>query len=151
MNSFNYRLALLALVLIIPCLVEAQIEILHNHLGYETLGVKKVVFQGKKGDSLVSFQLIDFNTKGVVYTEMVSAQGSVDSWRDWIYWTGDFTSFNEPGDYIIECTSNGVISSSFPFEITTDSKIFPISRSIQYPLPDFGLLKVTFSPDIVFL
>ncbi|MGH8118683.1 MAG: glycoside hydrolase family 9 protein, partial [Rhodanobacteraceae bacterium] len=67
-----------------------------------------------------------------VMTGVPHAAGRVDGWRDWQYWTIDFSALQTPGRYRIDVTgSTGV--RSFPFRIADDVlERYTLSNVIYY-------------------
>ncbi|MBT1687137.1 glycoside hydrolase family 9 protein [Dawidia soli] len=97
-----------------------QLRILTNHLGYEALGPKHAVVQGKAGDGVTTFQVKDSQTGAEVFSGTVAQVGPVQKWKDWHFWTLDFDGVTQEGSYYIECTTGKGVIRSFPFVIQTD-------------------------------
>ncbi len=76
-------------------------KILVNHLGYELYGFKQAVIQGPEGLTAVVCNLIDSNTNKTVLDLSILKVGSVDRWKDFQYWTVDFSDFSEPGRFYL--------------------------------------------------
>jgi len=92
-------------------------QILTNHIGYETNGPKQAVIQGLAGDGCDAFWLLDSATGREVFHRAAQEVGRVPTWKDWIYWIADFSELTREGSYRLECsTTQGVISSQ-PFLI----------------------------------
>src|SRR4051794_12449604 len=81
-------------------LMAQQMRILTNHVGYEKDGPKRAVVVGHAADDLATFKIIDASSKEVLSGEVVKA-GAVDQWKDWVFWTIDFTKLNVEGRYTI--------------------------------------------------
>jgi GH18 family chitinase len=98
----------------------AQPVILTNHLGYETGGAKRAVIQGQPGDEVRSCTLVDRD--GHDHPEPGSLQyiGPVAKWRDWVYWTLDFSAAKREGTFRLTCDTSGGQVRSFPFVIQND-------------------------------
>lgn len=92
-----------------------DILILTNHLGYELNGPKSFVVSTVKTEQIDSFELIDYETGGLVLKGKVEKQGAVNKWRDWVFWKADFSKLNKPGQYVIRVTSPQESAMSFPF------------------------------------
>src|SRR5262249_23646086 len=73
--------------------------VLTNHLGYPADGPKRAVVQGHRGDHVAGCFLE--RTGGSERTALPApeAAGPVGHWRDWHYWTLDFSSFTRPGTF----------------------------------------------------
>lgn len=95
-------------------------QVLTNHLGYEPGGLKKAVVLGFDGDDFQSFKILEYHTDKMVMNGIVSKSGRVDRWKNWIFWTIDFSSLTQEGQYYIETTSKGKAYTSFPFHIQKD-------------------------------
>ncbi len=92
-------------------------QVLTNHIGYETTGFKQATILGFEGDHFDSFKIINNHTKQEVTSGEVTAVGKVDNWKNWLFWTLDFTSLETPGEYIIQTSSQGKTYYSYPFQI----------------------------------
>jgi peroxiredoxin len=98
-------------------------RVLTNQVGYETNKPKRaVVIATHRFPSLV-FALIDETTGQPVYHGKAIYIGSVDKWKNWLFWTVDFTDFTAPGTYRLKISAPGATtpapgaSSSEPFII----------------------------------
>lgn len=90
--------------------------LLTNHLGYDSKGTKRAVYQGCEEDNADLFEVIDFNKK-TVFSGKADFCGAVAGWNTGYYWTLDFGSLEEPGSYYIRLsTANGTVESAV-FEI----------------------------------
>jgi hypothetical protein len=96
------------------------IKILTNHLGYEQDAPKRAVILGHAGDAVTEFKVLDAATGKTALAGTADQVGPVDRWKDWYFWTADFSSLDAEGTYIVECsTSEGEVR-SFPFQIEHD-------------------------------
>ncbi|HEY4389732.1 MAG TPA: glycoside hydrolase family 9 protein, partial [Paenibacillus sp.] len=87
-------------------------KVLINHIGYERKGTKRAVILGGGADEVSEFRVVDQASGQTFYSGSVQRCGTVDSWRDWHFWTADFDALQVEGRYLIECdTSQGVIRS----------------------------------------
>ncbi len=93
--------------------------ILTNHLGYERLGPKRSVIQGQEGDR-VSACALEGREGGRVPTDAPVFVGRVSRWRDWLYWTVDFSGEQREGRYRLVCTTGTGELRSSPFLIEQD-------------------------------
>ena len=106
-----------------------EIKVLINHLGYEPDAPKRAVILGHPGDDATAFKVINAQTGKEIFTGNAFKVGPVDKWKDWIFWTADFSSLSNGGTYILECaTSKGPVR-SYPFQI--ESNLLE-----KYTLPD---------------
>ncbi|MFA9381072.1 MAG: glycoside hydrolase family 9 protein [Acetanaerobacterium sp.] len=91
--------------------------ILTNHMGYDSDGIKKAVFQGEKGMSADTFDVIDYQTGKSVFTGSATECGEVRGWKTGCYWTLSFDTVCAEGTYFIKLKTSKEEVSSFPFEI----------------------------------
>jgi hypothetical protein len=91
-------------------------RILINHLGYDPLGPKQAVIQGAEGDQVHSFRIFDTHTRQQVLYRQPEHFAPVPGWKDWLFWTFDFTELTRPGSYQIACETNTA-------EITAEMRI----------------------------
>jgi Glycosyl hydrolase family 9/Cellulase N-terminal ig-like domain len=104
-------------LLIIPQIYCQKIKILTNQVGYNPLGSKTAVVEAYPGDKInSSYILLYDNDKKVAAIKPVEV-GKIDQWRDWYFWTIDFSSVQQEGKYYIECQTNKGTVRSFPFLI----------------------------------
>jgi Glycosyl hydrolase family 9/Cellulase N-terminal ig-like domain len=92
-------------------------KILTNHIGYEKDGPKQAVVLGHAGDDIKKFKLLDDQNGKEILSGDAKKVGPVDQWKDWIFWTIDFTPAKDEGTYRLECTTNKDPVHSFPFLI----------------------------------
>src|SRR5437899_3066204 len=85
----------------------ARVQILVNHVGYETSGAKRAVIQsdGEVEVSACAVKLVA--TEKSVLDVTPKRVGAVAKWKTWRYWTADFDGATGEGDYFVECTANG--------------------------------------------
>ena len=93
--------------------------ILTNHLGYERLGPKRAVVQGREGD-LVTACALEGGEGGRVPTDAPAFVGRVARWRDWVYWSVDFSGEQREGRFRLVCTTGAGEVRSFPFLVEQD-------------------------------
>ena len=103
--------------LVLPRAAAAQPLVLVNHVGYDVAGPKRAVVQGEKGDGVRSCAVQDAATGTRAAAADPRAVGPVARWRDWTYWTVDFSALQREGEFRVACaTSRGAVASS-PFRI----------------------------------
>lgn len=83
----------------------AGAKFLTNQVGYEAVGPKRAVILGHSGDSFDTFVVRDAATREEVLTGIPRFAGPVAKWKDWIFWTVDFTPVAREGIYTIEAAS----------------------------------------------
>jgi hypothetical protein len=102
-------------------------EILVNHLGYESSGPKKAVLKACLADPAdtaapnarapavsLAFRVLDA-AGGVALKEQARFIGPVPRWKDWLFWILDFSGLHRQGRYVLELPASGLRSE--PFEI----------------------------------
>jgi Glycosyl hydrolase family 9/Cellulase N-terminal ig-like domain len=77
-------------------------RILTNQVGYEPLGAKKAVIQASSGDLFGSFTVKGWPGGNEVLTGTPRHDGLVHNWKDWDFWTIDWSAVTAEGAYIIE-------------------------------------------------
>ncbi len=92
-------------------------QILTNHLGYETTGSKHAVILGHSGDTVSKCALKTQSNDKEVFAAEAKASGPVKKWRDWYFWTIDFDSVTNEGQFYLECASSQGSVRSYPFTI----------------------------------
>ena len=80
-------------------------RLLTNQVGYEPLGAKKAVIQGLSGNTFAAFAVKRYPGGEVVLTGAPAHVGPVAKWKDWDFWTIDWSAVTEEGTYVIECVS----------------------------------------------
>jgi hypothetical protein len=79
-------------------------RILTNQVGYEPAGAKRAVIQSHAGDTFTAFAVKSYPGEEVVLTGTPAHVGPVAKWKDWDFWTIDWTTVDKEGTYVIECT-----------------------------------------------
>jgi hypothetical protein len=88
-----------------PSPARASVRLLANQVGYEPSGAKRAVIQGRAGDAFASFSVKRYPAGGIVLTGPTVHIGPVAKWKDWDFWTVDWSAVTEEGTYVIECSS----------------------------------------------
>jgi hypothetical protein len=103
---------------IMPCFVKAQpVKILINHIGYENNQPKTAIVEAGTKLALERFQIIDAGTGKIVYTGKPVFSGAVNKWKQFLFWTINFTDFTTNGNYRLQLALPGENISSWPFTI----------------------------------
>lgn len=76
-------------------------KILISHPGYTANTSKKAVLKAPESFSGTTFEIIDRESGETVYNGSVNRAGVVDKWKDWYFFTLDFSDFNKLGRYYI--------------------------------------------------
>ncbi|MDF2432466.1 MAG: hypothetical protein JWP44_2097 [Mucilaginibacter sp.] len=109
---------LLYLLLNFPALLFAQsVKIVTNHVGYEDDKAKHAVIVTDHQLNIKSFTLIDAATGKTVYTGKTVFSGPVDKWKNFQFWTVDFSTFAVDGTYKLQIILPTGAVSSYPFLI----------------------------------
>jgi hypothetical protein len=119
-SGFLNRFARLSFIIILhlpALLVAQQITILTNHIGYEDAGSKRAVIVANQQLRINSFQLVNTATGKVVYTGKPVYTGKVLNWKNRVFWTLDFSSYNVIGNYKLQVLYAKKEIESFPFVI----------------------------------
>jgi len=120
MKTSFCKLAIFGCLLVAQASFAQNVKVLVNHIGYEQDALKRAVILGHAGDDVTKFKVIDCATGKNVLSGSAVKVGSVDHWKDWIFWTADFSPIKTDGTYLLECaTSQGEVR-SFPFQIERD-------------------------------
>src|ERR1700744_6401663 len=106
------------LFLLVPVFLRAQpVKIITNHVGYEDSRAKHAVIVADNKYDIKSFSLVDAVTGKTVFTGSLVYSGKVDKWKNFQFWTIDFSTFTTPGSYKLQAGVQGKTVSSYPFAI----------------------------------
>lgn len=124
MKTKIYVLIMFTLILFYQC-VEHKTNnmngiLLVNHIGYDTHGAKRLIFQTNETTKPAIFKLINRNGD-VVYSGVFSEGGVTANWYTGSAFAGDFSEFNTPGDYKAQVKYLGH---------TIESEYFSINKNI---------------------
>ena len=102
------------------CAFAQEMKILVNQVGYEPDGPKCAVILGHQDDAATVLKVVDTSTEKEVITIVPTKVGPVDQWKDWYFWSADFSKLDKEGTYRLECaTSKGPVR-SWPFLVQHD-------------------------------
>ncbi len=101
------------------------VKLVTNHVGYEADGPKRavIVAEAGGGSGVDSFQLIDLDSGGIVFSGKPVWAGPVGKWRHWVFEVIDFSACRVRGNFRLQVGvadgSGGSrrIVSSYPFVI----------------------------------
>ena len=111
--------SIIYLLCFIPFVLRAQsVKVVTNHVGYEYNNAKHAVIVADSKPSINSFRLIDAGTRHVVYKGRVVFSGPVNKWKNWLFWTVDFSAYTTPGNYQLQVILPKSTVSSYPFIIS---------------------------------
>jgi hypothetical protein len=111
------------LILCIPflflsiALFAQPITIVTNQVGYEFNKSKKAIIVAHKKMDISQFSLVDANTDSVVLTGTPVYSGPVGKWKDFVFWTIDFSGVTRTGKYKLQAQTPAGFVSSYPFVI----------------------------------
>lgn len=112
------KITLILLSVCLPFFVFSQsIKIVNNHVGYEFDGAKKAIIVADGKADISSFKLIDTKTGKEVFSGKPVFNGPVNKWKNWQFWTMDFTPFTMDGKYKLQVSTPKGLVSSYPFVI----------------------------------
>ena len=111
-------------ILLIICLIftisqsfSQKIKILTNHLGYEPESYKSAVIEAYPGDKISNCTINSYSDDKIIAALKALEVGKIDQWKNWYFWTVDFSPVQQEGKYYIECKTNRGTIYSFPFSI----------------------------------
>jgi hypothetical protein len=113
---FYLKRGVLLLLLFSPGILLSQtVKILTNQVGYEDDLAKRSVLVADTRIPVESFHLINTDNDRIVFTGKPVFSGPVDKWKNWIFWTMDFSDYTKDGTYDLELVLPGrtVVSHSF--------------------------------------
>jgi Glycosyl hydrolase family 9/Cellulase N-terminal ig-like domain len=111
---------ILCLVLFSTNALAQEIKVLINQIGYEPNAPKRAVILGHAGDDVTALEVIDQTTGKEMLSAPVERTGAVDQWKDWIFWSADFSAVRDEGTYALDCQTNRGEVRSFPFIVQKD-------------------------------
>jgi hypothetical protein len=92
-------------------------KILTNHVGYEASGPKLAVIHGHPGDAFSRFAVLDLGTGEKALEGVPVHAGPVRKWKDWDFWTVDWSAVTREGTYVIETVSVKGAARSHPVSV----------------------------------
>lgn len=118
MSGQVLRKSILALFFQLPFLLQAQsIKVLTNQVGYEGSKAKRAIVIADQQLPIPDFQLVNTETGKVAYSGKTAFSGPVNTWKNWRFWTIDFSPYTTEGKYRVQVTASGKPISSYPFVI----------------------------------
>src|SRR5919199_5405210 len=105
-------------LLILPfCLYAQSLKVLTNQVGYEGTKAKRAVVLADRQLAIQQFQLINTSTGKTVYSGKPIYSGPVNKWKNWLFWTIDFSPYTAEGTYQVQVSLPGKAVASHPFAI----------------------------------
>ncbi len=80
-------------------------RVLTNQVGYEPLSPKKAVIQAQVGDTFTGFAVKRHPGGETVLAGTPVHDGAVAKWKDWDFWTVNWSAVTAEGTYVVECAS----------------------------------------------
>jgi hypothetical protein len=109
---------LLILCICFPAFLYSQsIKVVTNHVGYEFDQSKKAIVVTEGKAAIGSFQLVDAKTRKGIFQGKPIFCGPVNKWKNWQFWTIDFSSYQKVGTYQLKVMSPKGATLSYPFII----------------------------------
>ncbi len=115
MTSQRFFMVILLAVCLASTAAAGDIKILFNQIGYEPGGPKRAVIQGGPEDRMDGFKVIDAESGKEALSGVPVSSGPVQKWKDWRFWTVDFSAVTKEGRYFIECSCSRGTVRSLPF------------------------------------
>lgn len=94
-----------------------MLKVVINHIGYDFNKPKHAVIVVDSKLASVDYKLIDAENGSTVLSGKAVYSGPVDQWKNWQFWTIDFSNFTKEGSYKLEVTTPGKTVNSYPFTI----------------------------------
>ncbi|WDF55655.1 glycoside hydrolase family 9 protein [Mucilaginibacter sp. KACC 22063] len=94
-----------------------MLKVVTNHIGYDFNKPKHAVIVADSKLASVDYKLVDADNGSTVSSGKAIYSGPVDKWKNWQFWTIDFSNFTKEGNYKIEVVTPGKTVSSYPFTI----------------------------------
>jgi hypothetical protein len=82
-----------------------QVQVLVDHVGYETKSVKQALIVGTEQDHPQKFSLVNAATGIAVTSGDLTPNGQVNAWGGRVFWMADFSSWQKIGHYAIQVQS----------------------------------------------
>lgn len=101
-----------------------------NQIGYELKGPKRAIYENSVSGSDLTFNLYNSNDE-VVTSGSATFSGDVSGWKDRFFWSVDFSSIENAGDYYLEVDGNYSetfsIEENIIFNTTADAVVSAIN------------------------
>lgn len=98
-------------------LIAQPVKILINHIGYENNQPKNAIVEATGKPVFENFKIIDAATGKTVFTGKPVYSGPVDKWKQYQFWTMNFTKLTNNGKYQLRLELPDKIIISYPFII----------------------------------
>ncbi len=94
-----------------------KIRIGINHLGYEANSEKRAVIEAPAESELNRATVYSYPDGQRILSTEVKKSGPVQQWKNWFFWTVDFSSVSQEGQYVLLVEGKNLTQRSFPFLI----------------------------------
>ncbi|MDB5089408.1 MAG: glycoside hydrolase [Mucilaginibacter sp.] len=112
------KTSIIYVLLLTPFLLHAQsVKIVTNHVGYEDNRAKHAIIVADSKLNINTFNLVDATTGTTVFSGKPVFNGPVNKWKNFQFWTIDFSTVTTPGTYKLQIQSAKGPISSYPFII----------------------------------
>ncbi|HVW95339.1 MAG TPA: glycoside hydrolase family 9 protein [Mucilaginibacter sp.] len=109
---------ILYILLSVPLFLNAQsVKVVTNQVGYEFDKEKRAIVVSDKKIVINSFDLVDAENNKIVFTGKTIYTGPVDKWKDFQFWTIDFSNVTKAGKFKLTIVTPAGKVSSYPFII----------------------------------
>jgi hypothetical protein len=99
-------------------------EILINHIGYDSGSVKKAVIQNRARTGIpersLDFRVVDERSGNTLFEGKALFISYAARWKDRVFWSLDFSDLVQPGRYVIQVPTPATVLRSAPFEVADD-------------------------------
>jgi len=114
-------LSLLAFIALLPHPVLAATRVLVDQVGYEPAAPKVAIVVTAKDDPIPTrFALANSDTGKIALEGEVKPSGEVHAWAGMVFFAADFTTWHEPGHYVLRVSTPAGEIASCPFAIQED-------------------------------
>jgi hypothetical protein len=113
----KFFISIFSFLLLSAIVVAQPAKVLINHIGYEFNQPKQAIIVAGTKESINHFELVDAATGSKVYEGKVTYSGPVGKWKNWQFWTIDFSGYTASGNYFVRVNVAGKPVSSYPFSI----------------------------------
>ncbi len=105
-------------VVLWPVFALAQpVKVLVNHIGYEDNRAKHAMVVAESKIAIEAFELMNTATGKVVFSGKPRYEGGVGKWKNFQFYSIDFTSYQTAGSYILQLKLASKTIASYPFVI----------------------------------